>query len=158
MAEASQVYWVFGTLLSSLACFVIHLCCHSRDLQAASSGTHCFLSGFFYYFERFLREYDDLFEKEYGYFRPVIQDVVKKYLDYSNPMCGSTRIRCSDCGEELLPMFSCKTRRFCPSCHAKRREEWGVILRASLGVFFNSRAESVMIQLVWRFSQNCDDF
>jgi len=22
-------------------------------------------------------------------------------------------------------MFSCKTRGFCPSCHAKRREEWG---------------------------------
>jgi len=21
-------------------------------------------------------------------------------------------------------MFSCKTRGFCPSCHAKRREEW----------------------------------
>jgi hypothetical protein len=25
-------------------------------------------------------------------------------------------------------MFSCKTRGFCPSCHAKRREEWGVFL------------------------------
>jgi hypothetical protein len=35
---------------------------------------------FFYYFERFLREYEDRFEKEYGYFRPVIQDVVEKYL------------------------------------------------------------------------------
>jgi len=26
-------------------------------------------------------------------------------------------------------MFSCKTRGFCPSCHAKRREEWGEWMR-----------------------------
>jgi hypothetical protein len=80
---------------------------------------------FFYHFERFLREYEDRVEKEYGYFRPVIQDVVEKYLDCGNPMCGFARIRCPDCGEERLLMFSCKTRGFCPSCHAKRREEWG---------------------------------
>ncbi|HHF52561.1 MAG: transposase zinc-binding domain-containing protein [Candidatus Aminicenantes bacterium] len=30
--------------------------------------------------------------------------------------------RCPDCGTERLLMFSCKTRGFCPSCHAKRRE------------------------------------
>ena len=47
---------------------------------------------FFYYFERFLREYEVRFEKEYGYFRPVIQDVVEKYLDCGNPMCGFARI------------------------------------------------------------------
>jgi hypothetical protein len=32
---------------------------------------------FFYYFEQFLREYEDRFEKEYEYFRPVIQDVTE---------------------------------------------------------------------------------
>jgi hypothetical protein len=53
----------------------------------------------FYYFERFLREYENRFEREYGYFCPVIQDVVEKYLDCGNPMCGSARIRCPDCGE-----------------------------------------------------------
>ena len=60
----------------------------------------------FYYFERFLREYENRFEKEYGYFRPVIQDVIEKYLDCGNPMCGFARIRCSDCGEDRLLMFS----------------------------------------------------
>ena len=80
---------------------------------------------FFYYFERFLREYEPRFEKEYGYFRPVIQDVIGKYLDCANPKCEFARIRCPDCGEEQILMFSCKTRGFCPSCHAKRREEWG---------------------------------
>ena len=87
---------------------------------------------FFYYFERFLREYEDRFEKEYGYFRPVIQDVVEKYLDCGNPMCGFARIRCPDCGEERLLCFSCKTRGFCPSCHAKRREEWSEWMREEL--------------------------
>jgi hypothetical protein len=43
---------------------------------------------FFYHFERFLLEYEDRFEKKYGYFRPVIQDVVEKYLDCGNQMCG----------------------------------------------------------------------
>jgi ribosomal protein S27E len=80
---------------------------------------------FFYYFELFLREYENRFEKQYGYFRPVIQDVVEKYLDCGNPMGGFARVQCPDCGEERLLMFSCKTRGFCPSCHAKRREEWG---------------------------------
>jgi hypothetical protein len=58
--------------------------------------------------------------------------VVERYLDCGNPMCGFARIRCPDYGEERLLMFSCKTRGFCPSCHAKRREEWGEWMREEL--------------------------
>ena len=29
-------------------------------------------------------------------------------------------------------MFSCKTCGFCPSCHSKRREEWGEWMREEL--------------------------
>jgi len=87
---------------------------------------------FFHYFELFLQEYEDRFERGHGFFRPVIKDVVEKYLDCGNPMCGFARIRCPDCGEERLLMFSCKTRGFCPSCHAKRREEWGEWMREEL--------------------------
>jgi hypothetical protein len=87
---------------------------------------------FFHYFEQFLQIYEDRFERTYGFFRPVIRDVVEKYLDCGNPMCGFARIRCPDCGEERLLMFSCKTRGFCPSCHAKRREEWGEWMREEL--------------------------
>jgi len=86
----------------------------------------------FHYFESFLLEYESRFEREYGYFRPIIQEVVDRYLDCGNPMCGFARIRCPDCGEERLLMFSCKTRGFCPSCHAKRREEWGEWMRKEL--------------------------
>ena len=86
----------------------------------------------FHSFEQFLQEYEVRFEKAYGYFRPVISDVVEKYLDCGNPMSGFARIRCPDCGEERLLMFSCKTRGFCPSCHAKPREEWGEWMREEL--------------------------
>ena len=79
----------------------------------------------FHYFDRFLAEYESRFEKEYGFFRPIVKEVVERYLDCGNPRCGFARIRCPDCGEERLLMFSCRTRGFCPSCHARRLEEWG---------------------------------
>ncbi|TRZ89242.1 hypothetical protein D4R89_06475 [bacterium] len=37
---------------------------------------------------------------ECGFFRPIVKDVVERYLDYGNPRCGFARIRCPDCGEE----------------------------------------------------------
>jgi len=86
----------------------------------------------FHYFDRFLTEYEHRFEKEYGFLRPIIKEVVERYLDCGNPHCGFARIRCPDCGEERLLMFSCRTRGFCPSCHAKRLEEWGEWMREEL--------------------------
>jgi len=86
----------------------------------------------FHYFDRFLTEYESRFEKEYGFFRPIIKEVVERYLDCGNPRCGFARIRCPDCGQEHLVMFSCRTRGFCPSCHAKRLEEWGEWMRETL--------------------------
>jgi hypothetical protein len=38
----------------------------------------------------------------------------------------------NSCQGERLLMFSCKTRGFCPSCHAKRQEEWGEWMRGKL--------------------------
>jgi ribosomal protein S27E len=86
----------------------------------------------FHYFDRFLTEYESRFQREYGFFRPIIKDVVERYLDCGNPRCGFARIRCPDCGEERLLMFSCRTRGFCPSCHSKRLEEWGEWMRETL--------------------------
>ena len=74
----------------------------------------------FHHFGRFLTEYEGRFEKECGFLRPVVKDVVERYLDCGNPRCGFARIRCPSCREERLVMFSCRTRGFCPSCHAKR--------------------------------------
>ena len=86
----------------------------------------------FHHFERFLVEYERRFEKECGYFRPIIKEVVERYLDCGNPRSGFARIRCPDCHAEYLLTFSCKTRGFCPSCHAKRLEEWGEWIRERL--------------------------
>jgi hypothetical protein len=63
----------------------------------------------FHYLDSFLSEYEGRFEKEYGFFRPIIKEVVERYLDCGNPRCGFARIRCPDCKEEHLLMFSCRT-------------------------------------------------
>ena len=66
------------------------------------------------------------------FFRLIVKEVVEKYLDCGNPRCGFARIQRPDCAEERLVMFSCRTRGFCPSCHAKRIEEWGEWMRETL--------------------------
>jgi hypothetical protein len=86
----------------------------------------------FHYFDEFVGEYENRFEREYGYFRSVIQQVVEKYLDCGNPKSGFARIRCGNCGKEFLLHFSCHGREFCPSRHSKRREEWGEWMREKL--------------------------
>jgi hypothetical protein len=62
----------------------------------------------FHYFERFVREYEYRFEKENGYFRPIVQEAVDKYLDCGYPKNGFARIKCGDCGAEKLVIYSCK--------------------------------------------------
>ena len=82
---------------------------------------------------------------EDGYFRPIVKEVVERYLDCGNPRYGFALIRKAHVGqtkrrqdplpglhEERLVMFSCRTRGFCPSCHAKRLEEWGEWMRETL--------------------------
>jgi hypothetical protein len=51
----------------------------------------------FHHFGRFLTEYEGRFEKECGFLRPVVKDVVEKYLDCGNPRSGFARIRCPRC-------------------------------------------------------------
>jgi|GEM_PF-3407927 len=86
----------------------------------------------FHHFERFVAEYEARFERVYGFFRPIVKEVVEKYLDFGNPRCGFARIRCPRCRTEHLLTFSCKTRGFCPSCHAKRLAEWEDWMRTTL--------------------------
>ena len=50
----------------------------------------------FHHFDRFLTEYESRFEREYSFFRPIVKEVVERYLDCGNPRCGFARIRCPD--------------------------------------------------------------
>ena len=61
-----------------------------------------------------------ILESPFGYFRPVIGDVARRYLACGDIRRGFARVRCPECGHEYLLAFSCKGRYFCTSCHTKR--------------------------------------
>jgi hypothetical protein len=56
----------------------------------------------FHYFEQFVAEYEYRYGREYGCFFPIVQEVVEKHLDYSNPKNGFARIWYSECGTEMF--------------------------------------------------------
>ena len=51
---------------------------------------------------RFEGIYDDIYQREYGFWRPVIREVVDKYLDCGNLHSGFARIGCEnpECRQE----------------------------------------------------------
>jgi len=77
------------------------------------------------HFETFEQVYEERFERQYGFFRPYIRQVIYRYLDCGDLHNGVARVRCGACGHEYLLAFSCKRRHFCPSCHQKRVVEFG---------------------------------
>lgn len=84
------------------------------------------------HYERFEQAYVERFERQHGFFRPVIREVVHEYLDCGDLKQGFARIRCPDCAHEYLLAFSCKGRWFCPSCHAKKVVQFGDRLGQSI--------------------------
>ena len=76
-------------------------------------------------FETFIGIYDEYFSRQYGFWRPYVEQVIYRYLDCGNLHNGFARVKCEDCGHEYLLAFSCKRRHFCPSCHQKRVVEFG---------------------------------
>jgi len=77
------------------------------------------------YFKTFISIYDDHFSRQYGFWRPYLENVIYRYLDCGDPHNGFARVKCKDCDHEYLLAFSCKRRHFCPSCHQKRVVEFG---------------------------------
>ena len=68
----------------------------------------------------FYREYHRQHQARCGPLRPVVTDVLTKFLDCGDLHHGFARVRCPDCRLEYLLAFSCKTRGFCPSCQQRR--------------------------------------
>ena len=87
------------------------------------------LDGHFFEFEE---RYDELFQKKYGFYRPVISHVVRKYLECGDLHKGFARIKCPDCHHEYLLAFSCRGRWFCPSYHNKKVVRFGHHLKETV--------------------------
>ena len=83
-------------------------------------------------FNTFTEVYEQRYQSRYGYLRPVIEDVVDKFMDCGNLAQGFARVRCDHCKHEYLLAFSCKGRWFCPSCHQKKVQLFGELLTETI--------------------------
>lgn len=77
------------------------------------------------HYDQFEEAYPEQYQPRYGRLRPIIPEVVHKFLDCGNLERGFARIRCDHCEHEYLLAFSCKSRWFCPSCHQKNVQTTG---------------------------------
>jgi hypothetical protein len=71
------------------------------------------------HYDAFEQAYPEQYQPRYGLLRPVIPEVVHKFIECGDLARGFARIRCDHCQHEYLLAFSCKSRWFCPSCHQK---------------------------------------
>ncbi|MDA1278415.1 MAG: transposase [Verrucomicrobia bacterium] len=72
------------------------------------------------YWPEFKRTYRQRYQKRYGPWRPIIDEVIRKFLTCGDLHFGFARVRCKECHHEMLAPFSCRQRCLCPSCHQKR--------------------------------------
>lgn len=84
------------------------------------------------HFNAFLTGYEEHYQLRYGFLRPIIPEVVNKFLDCGDLARGFARVRCDHCTHEYLLAFSCKGRWFCPSCHQKQVQLFGALLTETI--------------------------
>src|SRR3990170_370113 len=60
------------------------------------------------YFETFVGIYYEQFSRQFGCWRPYIEQVIYRYLDCGDLHNGFARVKCKDCNHEYLLAFSCK--------------------------------------------------
>jgi len=84
------------------------------------------------HFVAFCACYEARFQPRYGFLRPIIPEVVGKFLDCGDLDRGFARVRCDHCHHEYLLAFSCKGRWFCPSCHQKKVQLFGALLTETI--------------------------
>ena len=84
------------------------------------------------HYKEFRDVYNERFSRRYGFWRPVTDEVVHKYLQCGDPHFGFARIRCKECGAEYLRAFSCKCRGFCPSCSKRKSLDLSIFLEEEL--------------------------
>jgi hypothetical protein len=79
-------------------------------------------------YERVKGSWEGRFERKYGFWRGLADEVVASYLDCGDWNSGFARVRCRKCPQEFLVAFSCRSRGLCPSCGAKRAAELAAFL------------------------------
>ena len=84
------------------------------------------------HFDTLTRVHEERYEPTHGALRPVVTEVVGKFLDCGLLKHGFARVRCAACRAEFLVAFRCKGRGFCPSCQARRLAEWSLWLDEQL--------------------------
>ena len=84
------------------------------------------------HFDTFLELYEEHYQPRYDFLRSIIPEVVNNYLDCGDLERGSARVRCDHCKHEYLLAFSCKGRWFCPSCHQKKVQLFGMLLAETI--------------------------
>ena len=80
------------------------------------------------HFDTFLDIYPEAYERDFGFLRPNIPEVVGKFMGCGDFANGFARVRCDHCAHEYLLPFSCKGRWFCPCCHQKKVQLFGALL------------------------------
>jgi hypothetical protein len=79
--------------------------------------------------EAFLRVYPERFAKEHGPLRPVVERVLRGFIECGDVARGFARAWCSTCRTSYLIPYSCRGRSFCPSCEKKHSILWAEWLR-----------------------------
>ena len=64
------------------------------------------------YYEEFERVYDDRYQQQYGPWRPVIGEVLRKYLECGDLHRGFARLGCGGCRYQAILAYSCKCRLY----------------------------------------------
>lgn len=72
------------------------------------------------YYEELERIYDDRHQQQYGRWRPVVGEVMCKFLECGDLHRGFARLACNGCRYQAILAYSCKCRLLCPSCQQKR--------------------------------------
>lgn len=84
------------------------------------------------HFDTFLEVYEERYQPRYGFLRPIIPEVVDKFLSCADLKQGFARIRCDNCKHEFILPYSCRQRYFCPSCHQKKVQLFGELLTETI--------------------------
>jgi hypothetical protein len=89
--------------------------------------------------EELLRLWPQRFARSHGCLRPVVERVLRRFLECGLLEHGFARLWCGECRRSVLVAFSCRGRSFCSSCEKKKQLLWAEWLRP-IGAWIGSRA------------------